>query len=75
MKIHSQTENSKLPNGKAKQYLIIRYTWQKDNRIIKTGLSLDEAQAHCQDPKTSGKDWSDGYKEQKSSLDINNYRH
>lgn len=73
--MHSQTENPKLSNGKAKQYLIIRYTWQKDKRIVKTGLSLNEAQAHCQNPKSSGNGWFDGYTEQKSSLDTNIYRH
>lgn len=41
-------------------------------RTTQTGLSLDEAQAHCQDPKSSSKvsglrggwDWFDGYQEQ-----------
>ena len=40
-------------------------------RTIKTGLSLEEAQAHCSDPKTSthgkpdksGWTWFDGYDE------------
>ena len=71
MKIHSQTENPKLPNGQPKRYKIIRYTWQQNNRTIKTGLSLEQAQAHCNDPETSGKDWFDGYTEEKSSIDSN----
>jgi hypothetical protein len=36
-------------------YKIIRYYAKvsRDNEVIKTGLSLSEAQAHCQDPETS----------------------
>lgn len=35
--------------------------------VVKTGLTLEEAQAHCNDPSTSGRDesgnvvWFDGY--------------
>ena len=50
-----------------------------DRRTIKTGLTLDEAQAHCRDPQTSGStatgaiapryqhwdSWFDGYEEEK----------
>jgi len=46
------------------KYQIIRmyrnpYT---NNRVIKSGLTLEEAQTHCRDPKTrcEGK-WFDGY--------------
>jgi len=59
-------------------YKIIRYFASKnvENAEVKTGLSLTEAQAHCQDPETSwntatspaGKrrtqlfgEWFDGY--------------
>jgi hypothetical protein len=58
-------------------YKIIRF-YQKDpdrNRVIRTGLTLEEAQAHCRDPETSsitctrpenfayGR-WFDGYTEE-----------
>ena len=33
----------------------------KASRIIKKGLSLEEAQAHCEDPITSTDEWFDGY--------------
>ena len=33
----------------------------KASRIIKKGLSLEEAQAHCEDPRTSTDEWFDGY--------------
>ena len=44
------------------KYKIVRfYQDDRENKPIKTGLTLDEAQAHCQDPKTSGDGWFDGY--------------
>ena len=56
-----------------KRYKIIRHYFSdnKTNRQIKSGLTLEEAQAHCRDPATSnvGDDidleqrWFDGYAE------------
>lgn len=66
-------------------YKIIRF-FKRDQvngrikRVIKTGLTLEQAQAHCQDPETSSKTatsakmkrytlahgpWFDGYEEMK----------
>jgi len=45
-------------------YKIIRFRFEGNNRVIKRGLTLDEAQAHCQDPSTSGDGWFDGYDEE-----------
>lgn len=55
-----------------KRYRIVR-NYFSDNRrprTIKSGLSLEEAQAHCRDPATSNADaenpedrWFDGYEE------------
>lgn len=36
-------------------YKIIRFTFNKKGRVIKRGLTLDEAWAHCADPETSSK--------------------
>jgi hypothetical protein len=36
-------------------YIIVRKYIDHDDETIKTGLSLDEAQAHCRDPETSSK--------------------
>lgn len=52
-----------------KRYKIIRFRFKANNRTIKKGLSLEEAQAHCNNPKSSGKDWFDGYTEEKSAID------
>jgi len=55
-----------------KRYKIVRnyFSNNKTNRTIKSGLTLDEAQAHCRDPATSNADapnpedrWFDGYEE------------
>jgi len=55
-----------------KKYKIVRmyFSDNKRNRTIKSGLTLEEAQAHCRDPATSNADapnpedrWFDGYEE------------
>jgi hypothetical protein len=55
-------------------YKIIRfYADDRGRRSLQTGLTLTEAQAHCQDPETSSRttttddepgDWFDGYTEE-----------
>lgn len=45
-------------------YKIIRFRFNGTNRVIKRGLTLQEAQTHCSDPKTSGDGWFDGYAEE-----------
>jgi hypothetical protein len=60
-------------------YKIIRHYYRtSNNRTVKTGLTLEEAQRHCHDPETSSKTaikpaskrrtrqngpWFDGYEE------------
>lgn len=53
------------------KYKIIRFykDSNKPNRVILTGLTLEQAQNHCQDPDTSGDGWFDGYDEEPSCLD------
>ncbi len=34
-------------------YRIVRMYFEGGKRVIMTGLSLDDAQAHCNDPETS----------------------
>ena len=43
------------------KYKIVRMRFKGTNRVIKRGLTLEQAQAHCQDPATSGDGWFDGY--------------
>lgn len=47
-------------------YKIIRYSQTGNNHVIKRGLTLEQAKAHCSDPSThrtkgDGHDWFDGY--------------
>ena len=44
-------------------YSIIRFYQDssKDRETIDTGLTLEEAQEHCQDDDTHGEGWFDGY--------------
>lgn len=48
------------------RYNIIRFYENGKQRIMLTGLTLEEAQKHCNDPKTQGKTrsgvrWFDGF--------------
>ena len=48
-------------------YKIIRFyaphiKWE--NKTVKTGLTLEEAQEHCQREDTHCADWFDGYEEE-----------
>jgi hypothetical protein len=40
-------------------YRIIRFYFNGNQRVIKSGLTLEEAEAHCNDPETSGSTCSD----------------
>lgn len=46
-------------------YMIVRF-FQDDRpkEIIKRGLTLKEAQDHCNCPKTHGEGWFDGYEQE-----------
>ena len=47
-----------------KLYKIIRFKFQEDSEIIKIGLTLQEAQEHCNREETHGNNWFDGYSEE-----------
>ena len=44
-------------------YRIVRFFQErhKEREIIYTGLTLEEAKKHCNDPNTWGPGWFDGY--------------
>ena len=44
-----------------KTYKIIRFYQEGTPEVMAEGLTLQEAQAHCQDDTTSGEGWFDGY--------------
>jgi len=43
-----------------KLYKIVRFN-RKGSRTLFRGLTLEQAQAHCQNPSTEGNGWFDGY--------------
>jgi len=42
-------------------FKIIRFRQNGPQRVIKRGLTLEEAQRHTRNPATHGKGWFDGY--------------
>jgi len=51
-------------NKRKIMYKIIRMKREGKNKVIKRGLTLDEAQEHCSLESTHGKGWFDGYEEE-----------
>ena len=49
-----------------KTYKVIRMyrDWDRPSKVVLTGLSLAEAQAHCRRDDTRGDGWFDGYEEE-----------
>ena len=61
-----------------KTYKIKRFFFQGEHEIVERGLTLEQAQAHCEDPESSSKTatgsnaaitaahgaWFDGYEEE-----------
>lgn len=45
-------------------YSIYRHRFQAEKELIQEGLTLEEAQEHCQDEDTHGDGWFDGYEEE-----------
>lgn len=45
------------------KYKIVRFKFNEDNEVVVRGLTLEQAQAHCQRDDTHGEGWFDGYTE------------
>ncbi len=45
-------------------YKIIRFRFKETCRVMQRGLTLEEAQEHCENPDSSGDGWFDGYTEE-----------
>ena len=47
-------------------YKVIRFykDYSRDSKVILTGLTLEEAQAHCRRTDTRNDEWFDGYEEE-----------
>lgn len=45
-------------------YMIKRFRFNGGSEVIKTGLTLDEAQEHCNRDDTSGDGWFDGFEKE-----------
>jgi hypothetical protein len=48
-------------------YKIVRFRFNGENETIVTGLTLEQAQAHCERPDTHGEGWFDGYLKEEES--------
>lgn len=49
-------------------YRVVRFyreTWLTPQKVVKRGLTLEEAQEHCSREDTHGEDWFDGYEQEK----------
>jgi len=55
------SNQSKTEVNNMNTYKITRYRFNGPSKTIKTGLTLEEAQEHCQRADTSGDGWFDGY--------------
>ncbi len=44
------------------RYDIVRFRFDADTEIVRSDVSLAEAQAHCNDESTHGEGWFDGYR-------------
>lgn len=56
--------NDRFHHVEEKTYKIVRHRQNDNNEVVRTGLTLDEAQAHCRDEDTHGDGWFDGYTEE-----------
>ena len=74
MRYHEKRAVKEYKMAQEATYRIVRFYQEHDSEVIKTGLSLEDARAHCNDPETSSTtasaetlrraksgEWFDGY--------------
>lgn len=49
-------------------YKILRFRFEGPTTVVATGLTLEEAQAHCSREDTHGEGWFDGYDDEHPDL-------
>lgn len=57
-----------IQRGRGTTYRVIRFyrdTFLEPREVIDSGLTLEEAQAHCSREDTRGEGWFDGYEEER----------
>lgn len=62
--VWTSTGDNTWPPEDDKTYQIVRFHMNAPREVIETGLSLDEAQEHCNRDDTRGEGWFDGYEEE-----------
>lgn len=62
------TNDLPVPDNVEPMYEIVRFHADSNHpdhrQVMQKGLTLEEAQAHCNDPDTRGDGWFDGYSEE-----------
>lgn len=58
------TNNQGNAQNTSDSYTVYRFTFRgkQNGRVVKTGLTLEQAQEWCSRDDTHGKNWFDGYK-------------
>lgn len=52
-------------------YKIVRFRQNGPSEVISTGVTLEEAQAHCNREDTKGDGWFDGYEQEAVIVTVN----
>ncbi len=51
-----------LPPHEEQLYDIVQFRFNETNEVIKEGVTLEEAQEHCNSEDSHGEGWFDGYR-------------
>ena len=62
---HKEGMQHRKNTGGSGTYSIVRFKQNGPRRVIKKGLTLEQAREHTRNPKTQGIGWFDGYEAEK----------